>query len=38
MRNPIFLGIIRKLFNIMIYFGFVPEAFGLGIIFPDSKR
>ena len=35
--HPIFLGILKKLFNIMINFGFVPEAFGLGIIFPIPK-
>ena len=35
--HPLILVIIKKLFNIMISIGFVPKAFGLGLIFPIPK-
>ena len=35
--HPLLMVIIKKFFNIMISIGFVPKAFGLGLILPNPK-
>ena len=35
--HPILILLLAKLFNIIIMFGYVPDAFGLGIIVPILK-
>ena len=35
--HPILLSVLKKLFNLLIQTGFVPDAFGIGLIFPIPK-
>ena len=36
--HPILLVVLKKLFNLMIFSGYVPLAFGSGLIIPIPKR
>ena len=36
--HPILISVLKKLFNLLLKTGFVPDAFGIGLVFPIPKN